>query len=296
VVRQFRDRNLIPSDAQARFDAAITSALRLRNSVVAELLLITFVYGFGILYLWRQHIALATHTWYAVPSGDGGLKLSFTGAWYGYVSLPLFQFLLMRWYFRLFVWGRFLWQTSRIKLSLLPMHPDRMGGLGFLPVTVYAFAPILIAHGCVLAGLFANRIFYLGAKLPDFKIEMAATVLLLVFAVLGPLLVFTPQLAAAKRTGAREYGVLAQRYIREFNQKWLHGQAPCGDELLGSGDIQSLADMGNSFEVIREMRAVCFTVRNIIQLALLTLLPVAPLVLTMIPLDELIERLFKAAF
>ena len=68
------------------------------------------------------------------------------------------------------------------------------------------------------------------------------------------------------------------------------------EQLLGSGDIQSLADMGNSFEVISEMRAVCFTLKNIIQLALLTLLPVAPLVLTMIPLDELIERLFKAAF
>jgi len=36
------------------------------------------------------------------------LKLSLSGVWYGYVSLPVFQFLLMRWYFRIFIWSRFL--------------------------------------------------------------------------------------------------------------------------------------------------------------------------------------------
>ena len=54
------------------------------------------------------------------------------------MSLPIFQFLLCRWYFRLFIWARFLWQVSRIDLSLVPTHPDRVGGLGFLSDTVYA--------------------------------------------------------------------------------------------------------------------------------------------------------------
>jgi hypothetical protein len=67
--------------------------------------------------------------------------------WFGYVSLSIFQFLLCRWYFRLFIWTRFLWQVSRIDLRLVPTHPDRVGGLGFLADTVYAFIPLLIAHG-----------------------------------------------------------------------------------------------------------------------------------------------------
>ena len=146
--------------------------------------------------------------------------------WYGYVSLPLFQFLLMRWYFRIFIWARFLWQVSRIELSLIPTHPDRVGGLGFLANTVYAFIPLAVAHGALLAGLIANRIFYLGAALPDFKIEIAVLVVFLLCLVLGPLLVFAPQLAQAKRTGNREYGTLAERYVREFDAKWLRGGAP----------------------------------------------------------------------
>jgi hypothetical protein len=94
----------------------------------------------------------------------------------GYVSVPLFQFLLIRWYFRLFIWARFLWQVARLDLSLVPTHPDRVGGLGFLANTVYAFVPLAVAHGALLAGLLANRIFYMGAALPEFKAEIAVLV------------------------------------------------------------------------------------------------------------------------
>jgi hypothetical protein len=162
--------------------------------VFAEVLLIAFVYVVGILIVWRHYTALDAATWYATPS-VGGSKLSLAGMWYGYVSLPIFQFLLCRWYFRLFVWTRFLWQVSRIQLSLVPTHPDRTGGLGFVSGTAYAFALLAGAHGALLAGQFANRIFYLGAALPEFKVEIAVMVIFLLCVVIGPLLVFTPQLA-----------------------------------------------------------------------------------------------------
>ena len=295
VIRQFLERNLIPETALPRFDAAIASAFRLRNSVLAEVLLIAFVYVVGVLIIWRHYIVLATATWYAAPTVEGS-KLSFAGMWYGYVSLPLFQFLLLRWYFRLFIWTRFLWQVSRIELSLVPTHPDRVGGLGFLANTVYAFTPLAVAHGALLAGLIANRIFYLGAALPEFKIEIAVLVVFLMCVVLGPLLVFAPQLAQAKRTGNREYGTLAERYVREFDAKWLRGGVPADEPLVGSGDIQSLADLANSFEVVRTMRTAPVTKEAILQLAAATLAPVVPLALTMMSLEELLKTLFGILF
>jgi hypothetical protein len=79
VVQQFLDRNLIPESALTRFNAAIASAFRLRNSVLAEVLLIAFVYIVGILLIWRQYTALATATWYAVPTVEG-LQLSLSGS------------------------------------------------------------------------------------------------------------------------------------------------------------------------------------------------------------------------
>jgi hypothetical protein len=295
VVKQFLERHLIPESALPRFDAAIASAFRLRNSVLAEVLLIAFVYVVGVLIVWRHYTTLATATWYAAPSGEG-LKLSFAGVWYGYVSQPLFQFLLLRWYFRIFIWMRFLWQVSRIGLSLVPTHPDRVCGLGFLSNTIYAFATLAVAHGGLFAGFIANRIFYLGAALPQFKIEIVVLVVFLLCLVVGPLLLFAPQLAEAKRKGNREYGTLADRYVREFDAKWLRGGAPADEPLVGSGDIQSLADLNNSFEVVRTMRIVPVTKEAVVQLVAATLVPLVPLALTMMPLEELLKKLIGIVF
>jgi hypothetical protein len=215
-------------------------------------------------------MALATATWYATPTIEGSM-LSFAGIWYGYLSLPLFQFLLLRWYFRLFIWTRFLWQVSRIELSLVPTHPDRVGGLGFLTMTVYAFTPLVVAHGVLLAGLISNRIFYVGATLPQFIVQIAVLVVFLLCLVLGPLLVFAPQLALAKRTGEREYGTLAERYARE-------------------------SDMANSFEVVRTIRIVPITKEVVLQVVVATLAPVVPLVLTMMSLEELLKALWGTLF
>lgn len=295
VVGQFLTRGLIPDAVRAQFDAAIASAMRLRNSVTAELLLIGIVYGVGILLVWRTRMALDVSSWYGVVV-DRKLQPSLAGWWLGCVSLPLFQFLLLRWYFRLFIWARFLWQVSRIELKLLPAHPDRCGGLGFLSSVSHACSPVLLAQGMLLAGLMANRIFYAGAKLAEFEVELIGLVAVMVFAILGPLLVFSPKLAAAKRVGKREYGTLAQRYTREFDHKWLRGGAPAAEPLLGSADIQSLADLGNSFEVVDGMRLAPFTVQAVLQLALVTLAPVGPLLLTMMPLEQLLERMLKIVF
>ena len=295
LLQQFLERNLIPGNAMVRFEAAVTSAFRLRNSVLAEVLLILIVYGLGIMIVWRHYIALDTATWYATPSADGS-QLSLAGMWYGYVSLPIFQFLLVRWYFRLFIWARFLWRVSRIELSLVPTHPDRLGGLSFLSGQIYAFTVLAVAHGALLAGNLANRIFFLGAALIDFKVEIAVMVIFLMCVVLGPLLLFAPQLAQAKRKGSREYGVLAERYVREFDTKWLRGGAPANEPLLGSGDIQSLADLGNSYEVVRSMRIVPIKRDDVLRLVGATLVPIVPLALTMMSLEELLKKLLGVLF
>ena len=295
VEQQFRERGLSPDSELPAFDAAIASAMRVRNSIWAEVLLIAFVYIVGVGVLWRTQIALDVSSWHGAPV-NGRWRVSMAGWWLGCVSLPIFQFLLLRWYFRLFIWARFLWQVSRLNLRLMPTHPDRCGGLGFLASVPHAFSPLLVAQGAVLAGLMANRIFYAGATLPQFKVELIGLVAVLVFVVLGPLLVFSPQLEAAKRAGLREHGVLAQRYVRDYDRKWLRGGAPPDEPLVGSADIQSLADLSNSFEVIKDMRWVPFTMSTVLQLAVTTLVPVLPLMLTMISLEELLERLLKMVF
>lgn len=295
VVQQFKERNLIPENAIARFEAVITSALRLRNSTLVEVLLIAFVYGIGVLVIWRHYIALDASTWYATLSADGS-KPSFAGMWYGYVSLPMVQFLLCRWYFRLFIWVRFLWQVSRIQLNLIPTHPDRVGGLGFLSTAVNALIVLAIAHGVLLAGPIANQIFFLGASLHEFKAEIAVMVIFMQCIVIAPLLMFSPQLVAARWTGIYEYGVLYARYMRELDTRWLRGGAPVNDSDKGSSEIQGLADLDSGYQIVQSMNFAPFTWRDIILLAVATLCPIAPLLLTMMPMEELLSKFFSILF
>jgi hypothetical protein len=295
IVRMFRDRGLIPDAAQPRFDAAIASALRLRNSVAAELLLIVFVYVVGILFVWRTQSTLDVSSWYVIGKSDG-LQMSRAGWWAACVSMPIVQFLLLRWYFRLFIWGRFLWQVSRIELILRPAHPDGVAGLRFLSAR-HAYTPLLLAQGVGLAGLIANRIFYEGASLMEFKVELVGTVAVMVFAILGPLLSFMSQLRTARRKGMDEYGTFGQRYATDFDRKWIRGHAT-GEASLDAGgeDIVSLASLRDCYRVIADMQPVPFGLKNVLDMALATLLPVTPLLLTTFSVEQLLERVLRGLF
>jgi len=297
VVAQFLERNIITEAVLPKFKAVIDSAMKLRNSTALELILFILIFVGGY-YPWSTTSGIArigSGTWYAAAT-ESGAQISPAGYWYILVSRPLFQFILVRWYFRLFIWARFLWQSSRLELNLIPTHPDRAAGLGFLGASSAAFAPLVLAHGVLLAGLIANPIFYAGSKLTDFRMEILAVVAFLLLIVLGPMLAFSSLLMEAKRTGVREYGRLASRYVQEFDRKWVRQGAAPDDQLLGSGDIQSLADLGNSFQVIRDIWPFPFGRDLVILLVAFPLIPLAPLVLTLIPLEELIRKLVGVVF
>lgn len=293
VVRRFVERRIVLPQDLPRFDSAIESAIRLRNSIPLELGLILIVYTLG-LWLWQSRVAIAAPTWYAQPGGRWHLTPA--GYWYVFVSIPILQFLLLRWYLRFFIWFRFLSHVSRIDLNLISTHPDRCAGLAFLGKSSYAFGPILFAQGAMLTGLVASRVLYRGESLLSFKLQIGGFVAFFVLAILGPLVMFTPGMARAKRKGLADYGLLAQRYVEGFEQKWIHRDPAPSEDLLGASDIQSLADLGNSYGMVRDMRAIPFGLEDITRLAIATAAPLLPLLLTVFSPEELIMRVIKIVF
>lgn len=292
VIKLFLKRGIVTPEDTPKFYAAIDAALRARNSPWLELAVLLFTYIAGHLF-WRHQVALEASTWYASPDGTG-IHLTLAGYWYSFVSLPIFQFILLRWYLRLGIWFLFLWRTSRLQLRLMSAHPDRSGGIGFLGGISYAFAPVLLAQGTLLAGLIASRIFYQGQNLTSFKVTIIMLAGFFVLMILGPLTIFTPQLSRARLNGLGEYGNLATAYVTGFDEKWFHG-VPKG-KLLGSTDIQSLADLANSYAVVSDMRLVPFTLKDMLRLAVATVLPISPLLLTVMPFEELLTRFVKMIF
>ena len=110
--------------------------------------------------------------------------------------------------------------------------------------------------------------------------------------ILGPPTVFMPKLIALKRQARWDYGTLAARYTSEFHEKWIGRKAPPGEALLGSADIQSLADLANSYGVVREIRPVPFGKETIVPIALATVIPLLPLLLTVVPAATIVKGLF----
>ena len=293
LVRRFLERRIILPEDLPRFKGAIDVAMRLRNSILAEIILLVFSYVVG-LWIWNDRVLVDTATWYSRAGGNWSLTPA--GKWYVFVSLPIVQFIVLRWYMRFFIWFRFLWQVSRLSLNLVPSHPDRCAGLGFLGKSSWAFGPILFAQGVLLAALVASRVLYRGENLASFKMQIAGFIAFFVIAILGPLAMFTPKMAAARRKGLAEYGLLAQRYVQGFHDKWVVGKGGNGNELLGTGDIQSLADLGNSYGLVRDMRVVPFGIDDITRLAMVTAAPFVPLLFTIWSPEEVIMRVMKVVF
>jgi hypothetical protein len=287
VVRRFVERRIVLPQDLPRFESAIQSAIRLRNSIPIEFGLLLAVYSFG-LWFWHNRVGLDSSTWYA--NSGGRWNLTPAGFWYVFVSIPIVQFILLRWYLRLFIWFRFLWQVSRMGLHRIPTHPDRCAGLAFLGKSSYAFGPILFAQGAMLAGLVASRVLYQGESLTSFKLQIGGFIAFFVLAILGPLLMFTPKMAQARRKGLADYWLLAQRYIEGFEQKWVLRDPSTSEELLGAADIQSLADLGNSYGLVRDMRPVPFGLDDVTRLAAATAAPLVPLLLTIFSPEELLMR------
>jgi hypothetical protein len=294
LIRRFVERRIVKADDLPGFHAAVNSALSLRDSVVVEGVLLILVYTLG-LWTWRSQVALGDPTWYAMPEAKH-LHLTSAGYWYVFVSIPLVQFVLLRWYMRLVIWFRLLWQISRLRLHLSAAHPDRAGGIGFLGKGSYAFSPLLFAQGALLSGLIASRVLYEGQALLSFKMEAVGFVAFFVLVILGPLLMFTLLLDRTKRRGSTEYGLLANRYVFTFEEKWMRTGEVQISALLGTPDIQSLADVGNVYSMVREMRLVPFGTGDITRLAAATAVPLVPLLLTMFSVADVFKFLVKIVF
>ncbi len=291
AARRFIERGIIVGDDIPKFCSASESAMRVRDSVFAEVTLLFLVYTLGTGF-WSTQVATGTASWHSLGEGSPS-HLTLAGYWYTFVSIPIFQFILLRWYFRLGIWFVFLWRVSKLNLQLIATHPDRAGGLGFLGTSTYSFAPILFAQGTLLSSVIANRVLYEGQTLTSFRMEAGGLVVFLLLVVLSPLLAFSPHLARARRRALRDYGVLACRYVQQFDGKWIKGGASKDEELLGSGDIQSLADLGNNFEVITETRLLPLGLKDLAKLAVVTAAPLLPLALSVISLDELAQKIIK---
>ncbi len=274
------------------FDRAAAGAARRRESLVAEAVLLG-VAILGAWFMYRHLYAGDRATWHVTATGSG-VRFSLAGLWYNIVAVPFIQFLSYRWLWRLIIWTGFLWAISRLRLNLVATHADQAGGLGFLGTAHLSFGVLSVAVGSILSAEAAFRLVFEGASIKSFEVPFITYLILMELVFLGPLLVFAPLLTRTRLEGLRTYSALMNQYNQSFHEKWAAGKVPGGEPLLGSSDIQSLADLGNSFDRVRAMKYFPFTGQVVLQMAVMAALPALPVLSLAVPVRDILEILAKA--
>jgi len=272
------------------FDTIVARGLRARDSVLAEIIILVLAYAFSFVAF--KMTAIRSTSWYETHTDTGG-SLTWAGWWLIGFCTPLFQFLMLRWLWRLFLWFQFLARVHKLDLQLYPTHPDKAAGLGFVGEAQRFFGILLFAFSIGAAGVMANDIVYDKVPLVNFAPAIAVYVVIALLVLIGPLAIFTGTLLKAKRVGLHQYGSLALAYTSSFQKKWIEHGDPDQESLLGTGDIQSLADLGNSYRFVEDMKALPIDLRTLLHLGIASLLPLTPLLLTVMPLKDILRLLFK---
>jgi len=292
-IRHFLASGLVRDEDLPQFESAIKKATKEGNSLAMELTLLFLVYVWAAVdHFGAGEIDHLGFMWQGLTT-EAGEQLNLAGWWFRLVSLPLLQFLILTWVWRIAVWSMFLSRTSKLRLRLNATHPDAAGGLGFLGATHGAFATVAFALGAALSTILAREIVFEKAQAQAFRIPVVAFVILCLLLFLGPLLLFAPMLYSVRRRAIYDYGALAQICSRQFDDKWVKGGELEEKSILQSPDGSSLVNVARSYQLVKGMTIVPFGKSAILQIAVAAAAPILPLAFLVMPVADVLKLLMK---
>jgi hypothetical protein len=284
--RHFLGSGLVTESDRPAFESVRDAVVRLRGSVVSEVVLVGLALSVSVLSRVVVKFAVQESSWERM-----GTTITAAGWWYTLVSLPILFFLLLRWIWIFVLWAMFLGRVSRFELEVTPTHPDRAGGLGFLGWGLATFAIVLLAISAVLSGSLAGEILFRGSSLDQLKYHVIVFVVLSIVILHAPLLAFSGRLGRCRFEGLLEFGKLIGQHDRAFDRKWIKTRKTDPGDLLGSPDVSSLADLGSVYEHVERMQLIPFDRKAVLVLIVAALIPMIPLIGTTIPLGEILTKL-----
>jgi hypothetical protein len=136
VARRFFEMHFVADADQPRFARAVASTLAWRDAPAVEIALALASVAISVMA--NQNVPAAeVPLWHRAGVEDAALSPA--GWWSMLVSLPLLLVLLLDSIWRLVLWARFLLLVSRLDLNLVPVHPDKAAGIGFIGYSVRGF-------------------------------------------------------------------------------------------------------------------------------------------------------------
>lgn len=286
VLPRFVQMELVGEDKVPAFKELIADIIRLRNATMPWVAVAGVILAAALVP--DTGIHLDELNW--AKDGSG---LGFGGWWFLLVAQPIYQLFLFSWLWRVVLLFVLFRRIVKLGLDLLPAHPDRLGGLGFIAATPRGFAPFAFAVSCVTASKWAHDIAWHGAHVSELKLHGAIFVVLLMAVCLSPLTVFMPPLKSARRKGIAEYGALVARHDRQVARTWLRGEAVEDRALLEAPELGPSCDIHSLYDSVRGMRILPVDKSSLLPLLIPLALPLLAASTIEIPIAELVGKVFK---
>ncbi len=288
IVTHFQRAGFVRRADSARFSRLLARSHALLHHHFVEAMILLLVLGVAVRLLSPGMTAGAAR--WQLQSVTENPRLSVNAQWWlALVSQPLFLIFIARWLWRSAVWSRTLRCVARLELSLVPAHPDRAGGLLFVAQSIAALAPLGFALSCALAGAIAGST----SAQPFTTMTLSAalgTLLLVMLAIaIGPLGWLSTPIRASQLRGIVEYGELAARVGRRFEARWLRERRFVTSEALSASDFSATIDLYSVVSAVYTMRIVPVKVRSLFKLVASTVIPFFPLLLTLVPAQDLVH-------
>ncbi|MBM4200852.1 MAG: hypothetical protein FJ189_06150 [Gammaproteobacteria bacterium] len=220
--------------------------------------------------------------------------VGFGGWWYLHVSRAVFLVLLLAWLWRLILLLTLFKRIAALDLQIVPTHPDRAGGLGFLERFPKAFSPVLLAISVVISSKWAHEVLYHGKDIHALQSNMIALALLLLLVFASPYLVWIGTLARARKKALLEYGALVGEHGRLVRRRWIDKVRVDDDALLSAPELGPVADTVALFEAVQNMRSFPLGKHALLGFVVPIALPMLGVVALQIPVKEILLTLLKA--
>ncbi len=216
-IRQFVRAPLLAPTSFAAAADAVATALKRRNSGIAEL--VCLVIAFIGCFAWFEHLEGVTLSDWATEVDSSGPHVTLAGWWSVFISSTIFNFLLLRGLWRYILWAMLVWRISTLELRLVAAHPDGKAGLGFVADYPNAYATFVFGLSSAVAIVVVRHVSEGGMTQVTFGYIIGAW-LAIVLAFFGfPLLAFARPLTELKTESLRFWAPKRRAFIDRLSAR-----------------------------------------------------------------------------
>lgn len=293
VLQYVSELLIYPEDRERFMSGPMHKARRSTDSTMSEIIFLLAVIGIAIIPAEVTAIFITdkeSGSW-LISVEDGRPAMSLARKWTQYISIPIFQFLLIRWIWRYLVWIVLLFRISNMNLNLKPTHPDGSGGLSIIFLAQRYYHLFFVVCGMVISSVLINQLLLKTATFDTFKLEILGYILFAVFLNLFPMLFFTRKLIKTKFEGQLELSRAGINLSKKYEEEWVKTMGTEKRVADDTVDPSMQVDYSGVYILLQDLRIIPIRFNDIIIMIVTLFIPFIPIFFIQYSIVELLQKI-----